>query len=191
MTIRTSSTFLPQLTSQPSSRPQRFRMIASMSAILSWLDKAWTICKVAIIRKDLWWWLLVVMYPCVQVHLFTCTQELSSWKQGGSSCRDYHYNASPHTLQYSCLDNLRVLPFMSAEHDVRVKTLLPKGANWTNLYSSWQDRCRATDSAMLNPSPSIDVCSGRNTAPTHTFIIITRACARLYAIASAMSESSL
>lgn len=32
--------------------------------------------------------------------------------------------ASPHTL-YARLDKLRVLTFMSAEHDVIVKTLLP------------------------------------------------------------------
>ena len=57
-------------------------------------------------------------------------------------CFDY-YNASPHTLQYSCLDKLRVLTFMSAEHDVRVKTLLPKGANRTNLQPSSQDRCQS------------------------------------------------
>jgi len=32
---------------------------------------------------------------------------------------------------------------MSAEHDVRVKTLLPKGANRTNSKPSSQDRCQS------------------------------------------------
>lgn len=53
------------------------------------------------------------------------------------------HNASPHTSPYSCLDKLRVLPFMSAEHDMRVKTLLPKGANRTNSKPSSQDRCQS------------------------------------------------
>ena len=53
------------------------------------------------------------------------------------------HNASPHTSLYSCLDKLRVLPFMSAEHDVRAKTLLPKGANRTNSKPSSQDRCQS------------------------------------------------
>ena len=34
------------------------------------------------------------------------------------------------------LEKIRVLPFVSAEHDMRGETLLPKGANWTNLQPS-------------------------------------------------------
>jgi len=64
---------------------------------------------------------------------------------------------------------------MSAEHDVRVKTLLPKGANQINLDSALQDQCRANDAAMLNQSPFFQVCSCRNTAPIPFLIYITRA----------------
>ena len=113
------------------------------------------------------------MYECVRVHTNTMIHEfeiagckieadyiyfkLTSLVHkhnsiGSNPLRDYmlwnhvcfdYYNASPHTLQYSCLDKLRVLTFMSAEHDVRVKTLLPKGANRTNLQPSSQDRCQS------------------------------------------------
>jgi len=61
--------------------------------------------------------------------------------------------ASPHTL-YARLDKLRVLIFMSAEHDVIVKTLLPNWANRTNYKPSSQDRVSATDAVVVSSSPS-------------------------------------
>ena len=87
------------------------------------------------------------------------------------------YNASPHTLQYSCLDKLRVLSFMSAEHDVRVKTLLPKGANRTNSQPSSQDRCQSHWCCRAVFKSVLNVCSGRNTAPTHSLLILEGECA--------------
>lgn len=70
-------------------------------------------------------------------------------------------------MQYSCLDKLRVLTFMSAEHDVRVKTLLPKEANRTNSQPSSQGRCQSHWCCRA-VFKSVYVCSGRNTAPTHS-----------------------
>ena len=89
------------------------------------------------------------------------------------------YNASPHSLQYSCLDKLRVLTFMSAEHDVKVKTLLPKGANRTNSQPSSQDRCQSHWCCRAVFKSVHNVCSGRNTAPTHSLYKI-RICVRAH-----------
>ena len=88
-------------------------------------------------------------------------------------------NASPHTLQYSCLDNLRVLAFVSAEHDMRAKTLLPKGANRTNSQPSSQDRCQSHWYCRA-VFKSVRLCLLWQKYCTHPFLYILYAHVRAY-----------
>ena len=126
------------------------------------------------INVNVWTCFHINVTTCMNVYVFTRIQ----WYM--SSERTF-YNASPHTLQYSCLDKLRVLTFMSAEHDVRVKTLLPKGANWTNSQTSSQDRCQSHWCCRA-VFKSVRLCLLWQKYCTHPFLAITRKRVYIYEI---------